>query len=236
MKKKLLILSLLSFFSFFSLAQNKKAALISVCASRNLSSNPLETQLYTKTMKSYDFDIRHIVNKIESVVEESLKNQLALAFLSKEEVINNDQYVELLDSSKSQRFKWTHTCAEGYVPITSISGFEDKDAIAKAFEIYDVEVLMIAFVSFHTYETQVSGAKKKLKVNAEISLRFYNQDTKRITKINVDAVSDTSVMTKDVVFTDLEVLMPLIEDAAKNLIIEMKTSLPKKIKKKNSKF
>lgn len=236
MNKKLLILSLVSIISFFSLAQNPKAALISVSASRNLSGNPLETQLYAKIMKSYDYDIRHIVNNIESVVEDSLKKCLALDFVSKETVIKNPRYIELLDSAKSQRFKWTHTCAQGFVPVTSFSGFDDKDAIAKAFEIYDVDVIMVAYITFQNFETQVSGAKKKLKVNGDISLRFYNREGKKITKIHVDAVSNSSVMTKEVVFTDLEVLMPLIEEAAKNLILEMKTSMPKKIKKKNSKF
>ncbi|MDX2189820.1 MAG: hypothetical protein SFY32_08140, partial [Bacteroidota bacterium] len=65
---KILVLSVLLILSLGTQAQIKKAALISVFGSRNLSDDPLETKLYEAIMKDSSFNLSKVVTRFDSLI------------------------------------------------------------------------------------------------------------------------------------------------------------------------
>lgn len=231
MRKNILFVLFAVTMVFVSEAQIKKAAIISVFGSRNLSDNPLETQLYETIMKDSSFNLKPVMTKFEEAIQEAFIPQFPFPFLTKQEVTGHEGYAGLADLTKYGRDNWTTTSAEGYIPIAAYGIADDVDAIKAAFQFYDVDAVMIVFINFNIYDAGGYGQLAKKKIYANVNVKLFDKDGERIFKLKERATSNSGVLAVGGVITDVSKLMPMINESSDNLISDMNKVLPKKLAK-----
>ncbi|MCX6271503.1 MAG: hypothetical protein NTU44_09840, partial [Bacteroidetes bacterium] len=214
-------------------AQIRKAALISVFGSRNLSDNPLDTKMYMALMKDSSFNLTPIVNKFDALIREKFLPEFPFPFISKDEVVKANGYPDLKKLTKWANDNVFTTPADGYVPIAAYGIVNDDEAIKKSFELLpaDVDVVMIAFIDFNLYDDLGFGGLTRKKVNAYVNLKIFDRKGERIFKLKERASSDKGMAAYGGFVLETEKVLPLIENAADKLFGDMKETLPKSLKK-----
>lgn len=227
---KVLLLVLTSTGAF---AQINKGALISVFGDRNLSDNPLDTKVYEAIMKDTAFNLNPIVNKFDQTIREKFIPQFPFPFVTKDEVVKAPGYQDLKNLTKWAKESWQTTAAKDYVPIAAFGITDDTDAIKKSFEVVGngVDGVMIAYINFNIYDAGGIGPMAKKKIYANINLKIFNKDGKRIFKLKERAASDQGVVAVGGIITDFGKLKPMIESSAANLLKDMEEKLPKSLAK-----
>ncbi len=220
-------------FSTLSEAQIKKAALISVFGSRNLSDNPMDTKLYEKILKDSSFNLVPVVEKFEAVIRENFLPQFPFAFVSKDEVLSHPEYRSLEKLTRWAGDNIYTTPAKGYIPIAAYGIADDEEAIKKSFDYLpaDVDAVMIAYIDFSLYDEVGIGGFSKKKVRAHVNLKLFDRTVKRIFKLKENANSDTGLAAYGGFVLETQKIMPMIESASKNLFDDMKEKLPKSLNK-----
>lgn len=214
-------------------AQIRKAALISVFGSRNLSDNPLDTKMYQLIMEDSSFNLEPIVAKFDNLIREKFLPQFPFPFLSKEEVVNLPGYPDLKKYTRWANETVFTTAAPGYVPIAAFGIADDEEAMKKAFEILpaDVDVIMIAFIDFNLYDEMGFGGVSLKKVRANVNLKLFDRKIERVFKLKENAKSDKSVSAFGGFVVDVENILPLIQNSSEKLFEEMNEKLPKSLAK-----
>jgi len=234
MMKKIFLFSFLAFAVAFQVeAQLKKAAVISVFGDKNLSDDPLDTKLYEAIMKDSSFNITKIVYKFDETLQTNFLKEFPFPFMPKEEVVNAPGYKELSDLSRFKEGNFYITPGEGYVGIAAFGALmQDDKAIKKSFELLpqDVEGVMVAYINFNMYEAGGIGPYAKQKVRANVNLKIFNREGKRIFKLKEAESSNGGVSSLGGIVLDIKKVMPLIEEASDNLFVAMQKKLNKKLK------
>lgn len=231
MKKKLLVVLVALCSVFAAEAQVKKAAVISVFGSRNLSDNPMETKMYEAIMKDSSFNLVPIVNEFDKVLTEAFLPEFPFPFEKKENVVTNDKYKGLVFHTRYAKENWTTTSAEDYIPIAAFGVADDNEAIKKSFEFLDVDAVMIVYINFEVYDAGGIGPLAKKKVYANVNVKLFDKDAKRIFKLKERATSKTGVLAVGGIITDVKEVMTMVQESSDQLIIDMKKTLPKKLAK-----
>ncbi len=239
MKRILIVIGILS--TVLTHAQIKKAAIISIYGDKNLSDNPLETKLYEALLEDDSFDLTPTVVEFEKMIEENVVPKFSFPFLSKDEVISNQEYIDMdsrymenvdEDSSKLQKFFQSLVPAEGYKSLASFGIVNDKKAILKAFEIFpDVDAVLIAFIDYRLYEGVGAFGMSKMKVNANANIKLFNKEGKRIFKLKESESSKKGVLGVAGIIPEPEKLKPVIADATKQLFANLEKKIAKSMKK-----
>jgi hypothetical protein len=210
-----------------SFAQVKKAAIISVFGSRNLSDNPLDTKIYEELMKDSSFNLTPIVNEFDVVVRETFIPDFPFPFLDKKDVVSKPEYPKLAEKTKWADENWMTTAAEEYVPIAAYGIADDEEAIKEAFTFLDVDAVMIVYINFNIYDAVGIGPLTKKKIYANVNMKMFDKDGKRIFKLKDRATSNKGVAAVAGIVASPEKIMPLIQEASDNLLEDMKKKLPK---------
>ncbi len=254
MKKSVsLILALSVWMAGYS--QIQKAAVISVFGNKNLSDNPLDTKLYEAILKDSSFNISNTVVEFESIIQSKLIPAFGFPFLDKQTITGSPDY-QALDSIVMYKMGYYGKGLEqqsgqnlidllnplipapGYVNIAAFGPVAtDKEAIQRAFEIFpDIDAVLIAYVDFTIYDAAGTMGMTSKKVYANVNIKMFNKDAKRIFRLRERATSDKGVMAVGGLVLDTEKITPLIDDAAKRLFAEMQGKIPKSLAKMAAKI
>lgn len=214
-------------------SQIRKAAVISVFGSRNLSNDILETKIYEALMKDTSFNLTPIVEKFANTINEKFVPQFPFPFLSKEEVVNANGYQDLKALTKWANESWYTTPAKSYVPIAAIGVLYDEKAIMKSFEVLgpEVDAVLITYIDFKIYDQVGSFGISSKKIYAWVNVIMINREGKKIFKLKEGAISSSGVIAIGGFITDLSKLKPMIESASEKLLADMNEKLPKSLAK-----
>ena len=239
MKKTILLISL--FTAFISHSQIKKAAIISIYGSKNLSDDPLETKLYEALLDDDSFDISKTVLTFEEMIETKIVPSFGFPFMPKSDVVTTEEYkgiktryMEEIDEKSSgwDKFFQGLVPAEGYKNLASFGIVNDKKAILKFFELFpDVDAVMIAYIDYNLYDGVGAFGMSKKKVYANANIKLFNRDGKRIFKLKESESSDKGVLAVVGIVPSPEKLKPLIEEATENLFNGLDKKIAKSMKK-----
>ncbi len=232
--KQTIVFLFVSLFTITMLsAQIKKAAIISVFGSRNLSDNPMETKIYEALMKDTSFNLDPIVDKFDNLIREQFVPQFPFPFVPKETVVGHPEYVSLIKFTKWATESWYTTSAKGYIPIAAYGIADDEEAIKKSFSYLppDVDAVMIAYIDFSLFDEVGIGGFNKKKIKAYVNLKMFDKDANRIFKLKENANSDTGLAAYGGFVLETDKIMPMIESASNNLFEDMKEKLPKSLNK-----
>lgn len=230
---RIMLAVLLTFSCFAASAQLEKVALISVFGDRNLSDNPLDTKIYEILMKDSSFNLTPIVNKFDETIRENFIPQFPFPFIEKDEVVGAEGYPEIKELTRWANNDFYTTPADDYVSIAAYGIADDNDAIAQAFTILpdDVDGVMIAYINFNIFDAGGVGPLAKKRIYAYVNIKIFDREGNRIFKLKERAKSDHGVLSVSGIITDIDKVLPMINEASANLFDDMEKKLPKSLNK-----
>jgi len=238
---KKILLSLCLIITTVSYAQIKKAAIISVYGSKNLSDNPLETKLYEALLNDDSFDVSKTVLKFEEMINKKIVPGFDFPFMEKKAVVDSKEYKGIKtrymeevneDSGSLEKFYQALVPADGYKNLASFGIVNDKKAILEFFELFpDVDAVMIAYIDYNIYDGIGALGVSKKKVYANANIKLFNKEGKRIFKLKESESSKKGVLAVAGIVPDPGKLKPLIDDATKQLFNGLDKRIAKSMKK-----
>ena len=235
---------------FKAQAQLKRVAIISIYGNKTLGNSGGSASigggvslgnLNNLMLSDSAYNLTGIVDKFANLISVDLLKEFPFPFVTKDSVINNPGYKNLIDDSRhfsrsSYEGKYPKVQVfQGYIPLAA-NGFLDDDtkAIKKSFDYLpsDVDGVMIAYLDFDLQNGGASAFGVSTKKGfAAANIKIFNREGKRIFKLKDSEKSKGSITTVMGMMTDTKKVIPLINEAADKLFEELQKELPKSINK-----
>lgn len=248
--KKLVAITLTLFLglSLNSMAQKKKVAVVTFYGDKYISFSELDGNAalgasIATLSKDPNFDIKPIVKKFHDTFFTELAKELPFDLYPEEKVINNPAYIayksrmgeteDATDPALLQNF----VVADGYKPMMETMSKKYKNEL-KMLEIFgnDVDGVMFVYIDFAFVKKFAVGGTGSAGMKAYVRMKLWNKTGDKVFTVNESANSDKSVaIVNGIPVIKVEKILPLCDDAATQIIADLKKRIPKmaaKVEKK----
>jgi hypothetical protein len=242
MKKIILAIAILMIQNIATQAQLTKVAVISVFGDKNLTDNPLETEMYKAILEDDSWDMQAMINEFDKLLLDEIVPLFPFPFMAKEEVVTAEGYKGLHEKTSyyssnetgQKMISYNTVPAENYVAIAAFGlAMNDDEAILASFDLLpeDVDGVMIAYINFNIYTEAGALGITTEKIIANCNIKIFNREGSRIFKLKENERSNSGVTAVGGFVTDPDKIIPLIVEAKDNLFEALKKKLPKKLAK-----
>lgn len=248
--KKIVVLAitLVIGFSLQSMAQKKKVAVVTFYGNKYINFSELEGNAalaanIASLSNDPNFDIKPIVKKFHDTFFNELAKELPFDLYPEEKVVKTQAYIdyksrmgETEDASDPSLFQ-NYVVADGYKPMVEVMGKNYKNEL-KMLEIFgnDVDGVMFVYIDFAFIKKFAVGGTGSAGMKAYVRMKLWNKQGDKVFTVNESANSDKTVaIVAGVPVIKVEKILPLCEDAATQIIADLKKRIPKmaaKVEKK----
>jgi hypothetical protein len=233
----LISLSLLLFASVTISAQNKKVAVVSFGINRSVGTSNLSGAAsmagdIAAVANDPNFNLKPILDKFYKTFFEEYSKELPFELIPDNQVIGNEQYKAYKTIDTTSLFSKFTLLKEGYNYL-DVSALYKKD-IDKMVEIFEnnADGFIFINITFEFSPKVAIGGMGTAAIYAYASMKIWNNKSEKVVNIYEGAVSKKSVsMVAGIPLCKTDKILPLCEEAADQLIVELKTKLPKIAKK-----
>lgn len=259
MKKVLFSLFLITGLGVFANAQDakKKVALTTINVNRTIDFSELNSDAamiaaICEMSNDKDFDLQPVLDKFKTTLLTDWVPQLPIELIPENEVLNNEEYKSFVTNGYDptdkgdfrsklfgsillpQGYKFMTQCI-GIIKSKKIVETADETRILKIFPTADG--VLFAELSFAFQPKLAIGGMGTAKIVARVSLTLFNKEGKVALRIYENASSKKSVaLIKGVPVINKKDLLPMCNEAADEIIVDLNNRLPKLIKKFDKKF
>jgi hypothetical protein len=238
MKKNISILVIAMLLTLSVNAQINKVYLISFFTQREIEpgdfGNGLSAAISTLS-KDSTFKTEKLIQNFYNKFITDFTPKFPFPIVSGNEAWGAQGYSNLLDDATIKYADWQVTVIENSLPIMGAGIITNKSAITKALTLYpDADAIMTVQLTFRLSKDFEFAGFGTAKVVAYANVRIYDKESNRKPKfkLNADAKSDDNFKFAlgGSVF-ETQIIQKLVEQATKNLFVEMDKNFPKQIKK-----
>lgn len=240
MKKLVVLLPLVFWFSQTVLGQEKKVAVVTFYADKYIDFSQLDGGVnigatIATLVEDERFDLQPIVNKFHDTYFNDFAPQFPFALIPEEEVINNEEYLayeskhgESEDEDRNLLFQ-RYITYEGYKPLGRTLLKKNSNEVAMLDIFDEVDGVMFVFITYYFVKKPVPFTAG---VQANVFVQLYNREGKKVIKFRKFAVSDNTVgIVGGIPAMDPDKLLPLCEQATFEVVGKMEKKLGKMAKK-----
>lgn len=249
--KKICVLAILMMvgFSYQSMAQKKKVAVVTFYGDKYINFSELEgTAALATTIASLskdpNFDIKPIVKKFHDAFFNELAKDFPFELYPEEKVVKSQQYMdyksrmgETEDGSNADLFQ-NFVVADGYKPMMETASKKYKNEL-KMLEMFGNEVdgVMFVYIDFAFVKKFAVGGTGSAGMKAYVRMKLWNKQGDKVFVVNESANSDKTVaIVGGVPVIKVEKILPLCEDAATQVVADLKKRIPKMAAKVDKKL
>ncbi len=236
------VLSLVLTFST-SFGQNKKIAVVTFYVDKHigfseLNENAALLAAIGSLAENPNFDLTSVLNNFHEVFFTEYSKKFPFDIVPEEEVLGNELYQnyeskwgETSDDERSI-FMQRYLAYPGYKPMEESLGKKNRNDL-KMLEIFkDVDGVMFVYLDYNFVPKMAIGGMGSAGVKANVRMKLWNKEGKRVFAFNESAVSKKSVgMAAGIPVMDVKKLLPLCESASEELLKDLEKKLAKIAKK-----
>ncbi|MEO8146133.1 MAG: hypothetical protein ABI723_00785 [Bacteroidia bacterium] len=249
--KKIFIVActLLMGFSLNTFGQKKKVAVVTFYGDKYISFSELDGTAalagnIATLAKDTNFNIKPIVTKFHDTFFNELAAELPFELYPEEKVIKNPQYIsyksvagETEDDSAALLLQH-YVVADGYKPLLEFANKKARNEL-KMLEIFGPEVdgVMFVYIDFAFVKKIAIGGTGSAGMRAYVRMKLWNKAGDKVFTVNESANSGKTIgIVAGVPVLKVEKILPLCQDAANEIIGDLKKRIPKMASKVDKKL
>jgi hypothetical protein len=238
MGKFLLVLTL-ALSAFYASAQVNKVAVVAISANDGLRTEGFE-DVAINTMSDLfmgqDFNITEELEAFKNYLNTDLAKEFPFELMDEATVINNekfisfkDEYAESAAGKLSKRLPY-----DGYSQYLGLY----KKLTSKLSEIFpEADAFMVVEINYTLAPKTMIGGNGAAGGKAKAGISLYHKTGKRIMYLGASGMSESSIkVVAGQIVSDRSEIPGTLKEGSKELYIDMKENLPKKIKKMEKKL
>ncbi len=249
MKKILIItLALVASFNYQSFAQKKKVAVVTFYGDKYINFSELDGNAslagsIATLSKDPNFDIKTIVNKFHDTFFNELAKELPFELYPEEKIIKSQKYIDYksrmgeTEDETDPALLQNYVVADGYKPMVETMSKKYKNEL-KMLSLFGDEVdgVMFVYIDFGFVKKLAVGGTGTAGIKAYARMKLWNKKGDKVFVVNESANSKKTVaIVKGIPLMKVDKILPLCEDAATQVIEDLKERIPKmaaKVEKK----
>jgi hypothetical protein len=250
MKKSVLVaIAFVMGISLFAQAQKKKVAVVTFYGDKYINFSELDGNAslagtIATLSKDPNFDIKPIVKKFHDTFFNELAKELPFDLYPEEKVIKSQQYIDYksrmgeTEDATDPALMQNYVVADGYKPMTETMSKKYKNEL-KMLEIFgkDVDGVMFVYIDFAFVKKFAVGGTGSAGMKAYVRMKLWNKEGDKVFVVNESANSDKTVaIVSGIPVMKVEKILPLCEDAATQVIGDLKKRIPKMAAKVDKKL
>ncbi|MCD4832426.1 MAG: hypothetical protein K8R31_01420 [Bacteroidales bacterium] len=238
MKKLLFVLSL-ALSVFYANSQVNNVAVIAISANEGLRTEGFEDVAINTMSDLYmgqDFNITEELETFKTYLYTDLAKEFPFELMDEATVINNEKFVAFKDSyAESAGGKISKRLPyEGYSHYLGLY----KKLTGQLSEIFpEADAFMVVEINFTLAPKTMVGESGAAGGKAKANISLYHKSGKRIMYVGAMGISESSIkVVAGQIVSDRSEIPGTLKEGSEKLYIDMKESLPKKIKKMEKKL
>jgi hypothetical protein len=241
MRKILLFTFMLSIALSIS-AQNKKVAVVTFYANKfieadeSLAGGAQLVASISAIAKDDNFNLKPTLEKFHKTFFEDFSKEFPFDFVDENTILNNEDYKNFVRRDTSYNFLTNSLSIQGY-NLYDVAALYTRD-LDKLITIFpDVDGFMFVYMSFKIAPKVSVGGMGTAGVQANITMKLWNRDGKKVFNIYESAMSKKTVaLIGGVPVMKTVEILPACESAADILLEDLLERMPKIVKKVGAKL
>jgi hypothetical protein len=240
MKKSILSFLFLTLLITGSYAQNKKVAVVTFYAVKQVAMTDYgQNAILASAKLSEDpkFDMKPLLKNFHDQFFENYAKSFPFQLLPEDQVIHNDTYKDFApenagfnDILNGNVYLPTY----GYKVVLPLKGNANEKKLVEMFDQCDG--VMKVYINFDM-ESRGLGRMALVKINAHANIILFNRNGDKIFSVKEDAMSKKSgAQLAGIPFMTPEKILQLCESASDELMIALQNDLPKMVRKADRKL
>ena len=238
MKKLLFVLSL-ALSVFYANSQVNNVAVIAITANDGLRTEGFEDVAINTMSDLYmgqDFNITEELEAFKTYLYGDLAKEFPFEFIDEATIINNEDFVAFKNTyAESAAGKISKRLPyEGYSEYCGLY----KKLTTQLSEIFpETDAFMVVEINFSVAPKTMIGDNGAAGGKAKATISLYHKSGKRIMNLGAMGMSESSVkVVAGQIVSDRSEIPGMLKEGSKELYVDMKENLPKKIKKMEKKL
>lgn len=239
--KKLILLFIALSVTLLAVGQQKVAtvnfSVRKTIGSGNLGENATFLKEIMQMANNPNFDLTGVLDDFYTNFNDDLAKSFPFKLLPEDEVLGNEQYASYVSADVDTTLQY-YIVPEGFKILQRpiLGGWQgDKNAMLEIFE-GKVDGILFAYVYFDFHKITMMGVGV-VKIKATYNLLCYNKEGKKVFGVyrNADSKNKVPVVAGYPVMS-LDKILPMCESAAEELMKDVKSKMPKIVKKAGKKL